>query len=975
METTERMFTDLPVCDCVTRAWRTALVIGWLTLVLPGQGLFAQEPGMPSWGTISATLSGQPAPATSADVGGLSMIAAASGPQIVVMRPADMFTVSVQADEEVRLTLPFSGLTRGVRIMADVQVQGGGEAEVSLTAGDRVIRQTVRDNTSCEIGVDLQPSGDQPSLVVTTRGLRGETGVRWQRWRYVIDDKTFAIPLNFAEGVESFPPPVLPDPRPAIERELIEWDWRMHDGILTTREPRTWAQAIELVLQRGDQLIQNLLLASVPLEDLLDQWEQLRNQARTLAQSNEITEPQWEQLWQRVHWLRREIAFRNPLSDTGPLVFAKQVPSCFSHQLTQYYGMCARPGGGIFVLDAPGRSMQTRQLANLPVGSYQHPEVSWDGRRILFAYCEAPTAPADRTTHQERVYHIYEVAADGSELRQLTEGPYDDFSPRELPDGKLLFLSTRRGGFHRCGAGPCPVYTLALANADGSDPRPISYHETHEWDPVVLNDGRILYTRWDYVDRHAVYYEQLWTVRPDGTNVAAFYGNNTFNPVGVWESRPVPNSDLVMATAAAHHAMTAGSIILLDVSKGIDGLDPITRLTSDVLFPESEFPVQHWHAPAGVPAPPQVPVEERRWPGHCYRTPYPLSADYFLAAYSYDALVGEPSANKTNMFGIYLVDRFGNRELLYRDVSIASLWPTPLRPRVRPPVLPSTLDPSSAATAEGTFFVQNVYDSWPHLPAGEENRITQLRIVQVLLKTTPNANSPRVGFANASPGKQVLGTVPVEPDGSAYFRAPARIPLAFQALDQHGMAVQTMRSLTYLQPGEHTSCVGCHEHRSSTPDSTSLALARQRPPSIIAPGPDGSKPLSYPLLVQPVLDRLCVECHRGPAADGGIVLTGEPAGEFTVSYNTLAPLVPYSEWKGTPADNAEPLTRPDLFGARASKLMQLLLKGHEGVVLSDEDLSRLVTWMDANALFYGSFDPADQKRQQQGERIAGPALE
>ena len=304
-------------------------------------------------------------------------------------------------------------------------------------------------------------------------------------------------------------------------------------------------------------------------------------------------------------------------------------------------------------------------------------------------------------------------------------------------------------------------------------------------------------------------------------------------------------------------------------------------------------------------------MDEQRWPGHCYRTPYPLSADYFLAAYSYDELVGEAGANKTNMFGIYLVDRFGNRELLYRDVSIASLWPTPLRPRVRPPVLPSTARSAlrwprpkvrsscRTCTTAGRIFRR-----------ASKNRITQLRIVQVLLKTTPNANSPRVGFANASPGKQVLGTVPVEPDGSAYFRAPAHIPLAFQALDQHGMAVQTMRSLTYLQPGEHTSCVGCHEHRFSTPDSTSVALARQRPPSIITPGPDGSKPLSYPLLVQPVLDRLCVKCHRGPEADGGIVLTGEPAGEFTVSYNTLTPLVPYSEWKGTPADNSEPLDTP-----------------------------------------------------------------
>jgi len=928
------------------------------------------EPNAPALGAVSAVLSGDGPELVSGEVGGLSIIARPVGPQLALMRGANMFTASVEAGEHVRVEMPLWSAGRRVRVVAEVQRRSGGDAEVALSIGDQTASQKLDHDALCELAVDVPASADQQSLVLVTRGLRGETGVRWQGWRLEVEGQAAAVSLSFPASSEALPPPELPDPRPSIERELIEWDWRLQDGIQTEREPSTWTQAIDRVLERGDQLLSDLQSAGVPLGSLPDAWESARR-ARQAA----TTEQELERLWQVVHGLRREIALCNPLAATGPLVFAKQVPSCFSHQLTQYYGMCARPGGGIFVLDTPGRSMRARQIGALPMGSYQHPEVTWDGRRVLFAYCEVPSVPPDRTAHLERVYHIYEVAADGTGLRQLTDGPHDDFSPRELPDGKLLFLSTRRGGYHRCGAGPCPVYTLALANADGSDAHPISYHETHEWDPVVLNDGRVLYTRWDYVDRHAVHYQQLWSTRPDGTNAAAFYGNNTLNPVGVWEARPVPDSDLVMATAAAHHAMTAGSIILLDVSKGIDQLDPITRLTSDVLFPESEFAVQGWHAPAGVPSPPPVPVDERRWPGHCYRTPYPLSADYFLAAYSYDPLLGEPVANKANMFGIYLVDRFGNRELLYRDLAIASLWPTPLRPRVRPPVWASTLEPAAAAAGEGTFFVQNVYDSWPHLPPGDENCITHLRIVQVLLKTTPHANTPRVGFANASPGKQVLGTVPVEADGSAYFRAPARIPLAFQALDRQGMAVQTMRSLTYLQPGEQTSCVGCHEHRFSTPDLSSNSLARQRQPSAITPGPDGSKPLSFPLLVQPVLDRLCVECHQGADAGGGIVLTGEPAGEFTASYNALAPLVRYSEWKGTPADNAEPLTHPDLFGARNSKLMQLLRSGHEGVELSDDDLSRLVTWMDANALCYGTFDPADQKRQQQGERIAGPALE
>jgi len=927
----------------------------------------------PFVGAVTASLDGDPAPAASAEVCGLRIIARDSGPQVAVMETARMFTVSVRPDEDVRFVIPVENVVKPLQAIAQVCVTGEGEADVAISLGGEPVVRRLHSGESALLATEPIEGAKEATIVLTTRGVDGETSVRWRRLRYTLDGRSFDIPLRFPSAAQEYPPPTLPNPRPSIEQELIQWDWRMQDGIGTARETRTWAEAVQNVLQRGDALIQNLSASEVPINDLAEQWKQSRAEWQILTTAAVPSDPRWEDLWRRVHELRRRIVFRNPLASVGPIVFVKRVPSCFSHQLTQYYGMCARPGGGVFALDAPGESMQCRQLGSLPTGSYLHPDVSWDGRRVMFAFCEADSAPPNRAARQDRCYHLFEVAADGSNLQQLTEGRFDDFSPRYLPDGRVLFLSTRRGGFHRCGTGPCPVYTMAVANADGSDPRVISFHETHEWDPAVLNDGRIIYTRWDYVDRHAVHYQQLWTVRPDGTNPAAYYGNNTFNPVGVWEARPVPGSNLVMATAGAHHAMTAGSIILLDVTRGIDGLDPITRLTPDALFPESEFRVQQWHAPAGVASPPPVPPEGRRWPGHCYRTPYPLSKDYFLAAYSYDPLIGEPQANPANMFGIYLVDRFGNKELLYRDVNIGSLWPTPLRPRERVTPLPSVLEDTDSG--EGIFFLQNVYDSWPKLSSEGRDTIKQLRIVQVLPKTTPNANSPRVGLANASPGKQVLGTVPVEPDGSAYFHAPAGIPLSFQALDERGMAVQTMRSLTYLQPGEQATCIGCHEHRTTASSIHALALAKQRPPSTIAAGPDGSRPLSYPLLVQPVLDKHCVECHRESKAEGGIVLTGAPAGEFTASYNALAPLVPYSQWKGTPAANSEPLTRPNLFGARASKLTDLLLGGHEGVTLSEEDLRRLVTWMDTNALFYGTFDPEDQRRQQRGERIDGPALE
>jgi len=929
------------------------------------------DPNRIIFGATSTTFAGNPAPLLSDQSCGFFLIAKGTGPQVAFMEPIQRLCLSVQENEEVRFVTPIKNISESLQLTAQVALTYGKQAEVELVIDGKRITKTIHANKPITLKVDCDGSKKTSSIEIITRGIDEEAAVRWQNLQCTTKGRSFKIPFLFSKEKKQFPPISLPPLRPSIEQELVEWDWRMQDGIGTEREPRTWQQAIQKVIKQGDQLIKNLKTSGVMLTNATQTWEELRKEHKTLLADSTANDLQWENLWRRVHNTRRRIVFANPLADVGPLIFIKRVPSCFSHQLTQYSGMCARPGGGLFVLDAPGKSMQTRQFASaLPTGSYQHLDVSWDGKRILFGFCEVDSVPPNRYSRTEQNYHLFEVSSDGSGLKQMTEGPYDDFSPRYLPNGKILFLSTRRGGYHRCGKGPCPVHAMAIANADGSNPQVISFHETHEWDPAVLNDGRIIYTRWDYVDRHAVHYQQLWSVRPDGSDVRAFYGNNTFNPVGVWEARPVPGSNLVMATAGAHHAMTAGSIITLDVSQAMDGAKPISRLTPDALFPESESRVQRWHAPAGITSAPIVPVEEKRWPGHCYRTPYPLSENYFLASYSFDPLIGEPQANPANMFGLYLIDRFGNKELIYRDVNIASLWPMPMRARSRPPVLASTLQKTDQE--EGTFFVQNIQESWPVLP--KDDVIKELRILQILMKTTPDSNSPKVGAANASPGKQVLGTIPVEADGSAYFRAPAKTPLLFQALNEQGMAVQTMRSLTYLQPGEHATCIGCHQYRNRVPSPRLSAMARKRPPSVIAEGPDGSKPLSYPILVQPVLDKHCTSCHQGKDAAGNIQLTGQPQGSFTASYNSLVPFVSYSQWKATPQANDEPLTKPGLFGARASKLTKLLLEGHEGVELSNQDMQRLITWMDANALFYGTFNVDDQKRQLLGERIAEPAL-
>lgn len=961
---------------CVT------IFTGLLTLLflipVAATGSAEQKEETPTFGEPHVLLNGVPASPPSSAVCGFSLIAGSSGPQVALLGP-NAFATVLQEGEEIAIEVPVANVTIETKIQAEVTLLKGDLAKVGVGFEAHPTMHELNPGNAFELEANPNQFLKDGRFYLVIQGGVGESVIRCRKTKLMQGSNSRPISIMPEPLVtEVFPPLNLPDLRPGMEQILIEWDWRMRDGIETEREPVPYARVIERVLKQGNDLIASLIDSGAPLVEALSQWRVLEQEFADLsliAPANE--DVRWENLWLKAHTLRRQIALSNPLVNTGPLLFAKHVSSFFSHQLTQYYGRCARPGGGLFVLENPGTSMKCRPITSgqLQEGSYMQPEVCYDADRILFAYCAAPSVPNwdDVAPFRGRRYHLFEVQPDGSGLRQLTDGQYDDFSPRELPNGKIVFISTRRGGFHRCGRGPCDVYTLALAEADGSNPHPISFHETNEWDPAVLADGRLIYTRWDYVDRNAVHYQQLWTTRPDGTSPMAYYGNNTFNPVGVWEAQQVPGSPLIMATAAAHHAMTAGSIILVNRTKGVEGQEPLQRLTPDAPFPESETHVipSNWHAP-GSPAEYITPEEERRWPGHCYRTPYPLSEKFFLAAYSFDPLIGEPAANKANMFGLYLADAFGNRELLYRDLNISSLWPVPLRPRTRPVSIPTLCDEQLAR--EGLFYMQNVYMSNYALPEGSVKR---LRIVQVLPKTTPNANDPTMGLANASPGKQVLGTVPVEADGSAFFRAPAHIPLCFQAIDDRGRAIQIMRSVTYLQPGEKASCIGCHEQRLSTSSPAHGTLAVRREPSRIEPGPDGSNPFSYPLLVQPVLDKHCVQCHGGEAPKGPeghpLVLTGEPEGTYTKSYNALAPRVPFSAW-GKLEDNGEPETRPGRFGARASRLMDMLLEGHHEVRLTDEELDRLVTWMDANALFYGSFDPDAQARQLRGERIDGPAL-
>ncbi|MBI3922114.1 MAG: hypothetical protein HY318_11905 [Armatimonadetes bacterium] len=727
----------------------------------------------------------------------------------------------------------------------------------------------------------------------------------------------------------------------AAHEIMVEMDWRRQDGLTDGGERVVEAVARHLRLAR--QLLEDLQQQGKGSSLLTEEAEQLltleKEADRFRNPSSQIRNPQWEDLYLRVHRLKRDIAFRNPLLSFDKLLFVKRLPGLYSHMCDQYFGCNARPGGGIFTLESLREGGPLRNIVGnqLPEGSFLQPELSYHARKVIFAYRQEKVE-----TPEDTFYHLYEINLDGTGLRQLTRGQYDDFDPCYLPDDRVVFISTRRGGYGRCHGRPVPLYTLHLMHADGSGIRTVSFNEANEWNPSVLEDGRIAYTRWDYVDRHAVHFQSLWTTLPSGANPQAFYGNNSINPNCTFHPRQIPGTHKVSSLAGAHHSFTAGSIIAVDNGVGLDGLKPVTRITPDVSFPESEG-----------------------WPQTCYETPYPLSETYYLAAYSFDPIQTEGRPNPPGMFGLYLLDKFGNRELIYRDISISSLDPLPLRTRHKPPIIPEVAAP--AERNEGRFIVLNVYSSTDRIPP---DSIKALRVVRLLPKQTPLADVPRLGLAGQETGKMVLGTVPVESDGSAHFKAPAETPLLFQALDEQGMAVQTMRSLTYLRKGETLTCIGCHEPRNVGPQSRSVQAVR-RSPSTIQPGPEGSAPLSFPRLVQPVLDQHCVRCHGGAKPESGLVLTGETTASFTRSYETLMNL-------GTEMVHRYPVwtsivnTTPDSFGARNSRLVKMLKAGHHGVKLDRESWERLAIWLDSNALFYGTFIPEEQAKQQRGDRIAMP---
>ncbi|MBM3494833.1 MAG: hypothetical protein FJX72_11040, partial [Armatimonadetes bacterium] len=595
-----------------------------------------------------------------------------------------------------------------------------------------------------------------------------------------------------------------------------------------------------------------------------------------------------------------------------------------SHVYT-YHNEGFRPGGALCVYSIKTGALH--RLVDAGQGQILDCDVAADGRTILFSWRKGPNEG----------YHIYRVGADGSGLRQLTDGPWHDYNPCHLPDGGISFLSTREPRFAYCWISP--VGLLHRMEADGSRVRRLSSNLINDFTPSVMSDGRVLYSRWEYLDRPAIPIQGLWTIRPDGTQVQSYYGNRVLSPATFMEARQIPGSHKVLCTMTAHNGPARGAIGIIDVEMGNNAQEAITNLTPDVDIGHAERgDGNHVRGP--------------------YENPFPLDSERFLF-----------SARGT----VAVRDYSGTRQavLLRPRDNMGFYAPQPLKPRRKPLVLSSALPPAGS-DEWATVILQDVYRGLtPEVKRGEVTRIAVIEEMAKPVRTDAERRAfgfqfPVISCGATYAAKKVWGFVPVAQDGSARFLAPPDVPLTFLALDAQGRAVQRMRTFTHFKPGERQACVGCHDHGSRSP---ALMRAGARPRRLNAPS-WGVRGFDYASIVQPVLDRRCVSCHSGPTPAGKVDLRGDKTDFFNASYEALARgrdhggLVnsPYVNWIPTYNGWEQNILQiaPKAWGSPKSRLADIIVSGHPDaqgrarVRLTDDERLRVLLWIDLNVPYYGT---------------------
>ncbi|MCX5671118.1 MAG: discoidin domain-containing protein [Planctomycetota bacterium] len=577
-------------------------------------------------------------------------------------------------------------------------------------------------------------------------------------------------------------------------------------------------------------------------------------------------------------------------------------------------GQGAAAGEQATALDAAAR-----RLAALPADAPEEArrqlylEARWAVRRLVLA---DPLLNFDkllfvrRQTYTSSLRQVSPDGADEPEMIKAYGHGYDDLDPCYLPDGRIMFASTRAKRAVLC-HNAFTTTCLHVMNADGTGLRPVSGNTANEFTPVAGADGRVIYTRWEYVDKGCGDVQSLWTVNPDGSRSAHLYKNNVSRPATLIDCRDIPGSHRFVAVGAPHMPLAVGPVILIDTHVTQLGPEAMTNLTPEIRYPG--------HA--------GYPTADKGF----YKEPWPLSEKLFLAAYSPER---DPSAAAG--YGLYLLDGAGNRELIYKDAEMSCFEPVPLRPRRSPPQIPPAANPDGLKGG-ATLVMIDVYQG---LTGIERGRVKYLRVMEDLPKPwdaswrspgqgdSMGLQNPAVSLKGHFAIKKVWGVVPVEEDGSACFTVPAEKNLYFQALDADYMELQRMRTLVNMMPGEHRSCIGCHEPRTMAPTPRRV-LALLRPPRTPAPQPGetGPRMVHYPLDVQPVLDKHCVTCHGGAEPKGKLDLSGEPTTLFSRSYENLINRKLINNIDVDPRDAYVPAEPPLTFGSHRSTLIERIRKG------------------------------------------------
>ena len=536
-------------------------------------------------------------------------------------------------------------------------------------------------------------------------------------------------------------------------------------------------------------------------------------------------------------------------------------------------------------------------LLDDPEGSVRDPQVHYDGGKILFSYRRGGTDP----------FLLYEINSDGTNLKQLTFGKYDDIEPTYLPDGSIIFCSGRCKRWVNCWL--TQVAMLYKCDGDGKNIRPISSNNDHDNTPWVLPDGRILYQRWEYVDRSQVHYHHLWTCNPDGTGQMVYYGNMHPGIVMI-DAKPIPGTDnKVLAVFSPGHGRKehCGHITVLTAKAGPDAKSSPRRIHKSSNF----------------------------------RDPYPFSENLFMVAHNTEIL---------------LMDGGGKIEKIYQlpgklaQAGVQIHEPRPLRARQRERVIAPSIDLDEP---NGRMVVANVYHG-RNMKGVRKGDIKKLLVLESLpMPIHYSGGMTPISIGGTFTLERVVGTVPVEEDGSAYFELPALRSFFFVALDENNESVKRMQSFLTLQPGETVSCVGCHEHRTMPPVNTgkSKVSALNRMPSQVQPLRGIPDVYDFPRHIQPILDKHCVKCHGYDKWAGRVLLTGDRGPLFSQSYYTLTAHRQIADGRNQPKSNLDPRT----IGAVASPLMHKIKKGHNGVKLSQHEKDMIRFWIESGASFPGTY--------------------